>query len=230
MPELDIGFTIMAAGDPPAGLAMDIADTLTSTYMPTMMYVARTQADATFSGQYRATAPAVSVPASNSSSSNITTGKASSRFHPLSLRFTNSSLPLNSSLTISIDAAKPGLGVTNWISNGTEIAYIATAINSNISKEYFDQMKPSVRLYPTGLEEALPDGKGKKVAFKAVFEDLNLPAKTGSFSSDCATWVGVTGVVYGSRPLDLFIFEMDAQGKVRAVENAGLRVRLEKVS
>jgi hypothetical protein len=41
--------------------------------------------------------------------------------------------------------------------------------------------------------------------------------------------VGVTAVVYGSRPLDLFVFEVGADGRVRAVVNEALRVRLEKV-
>ncbi|KAK3994822.1 beta-lactamase-like protein 2 [Cladorrhinum sp. PSN332] len=224
IPELDIGFTIMAAGVVPAGLVMDIADTLTSTYVPTYMYVARSQAAAAYAGDYRFVP---SVP-TNSSTSNFTRDNAK-----YARRFANDSSPvaptnLNSSLTIAIDPAKPGMGVYNWISNGTEMSYIAVAINANITDEYLKKIEPSVRLYPTGLEEKLPDG-GKRVAFKAVFEDLSLAAKSNSFSSDCSTWVGVTAVVYGSRPLDLFIFDFDKGGKVRAVENAALRARLEKV-
>lgn len=224
IPELDIGFTIMAAGVVPSGLVMDIADTLTSTYVPTYMYVARDQAAKTYGGDYRF----VPSPSSNSTSSNST-------YRYPQRRFANDSAPvlaptnnLNSSLTIAIDPAKPGMGVYNWISNSTEMSYIAVAINANITDEYLKKIEPSVRLYPTGLEEKLPDS-GKRVAFKAVFEDLSLAAKSGSFSSDCATWVGVTAVVYGSRPLDLFIFDVDKDGKVRAVENAALRVKLEKV-
>ena len=109
------------------------------------------------------------------------------------------------------------------------MAPIALALSANVSADYYPKMQPSVRLYPTGLEETLPDGAGKKVAFRAVFEDLSLPASSGSFVTDCATWVGVTSVVYGSRPLDLFVFEMGADGRVVAVENEGLRVRLVKV-
>jgi len=36
-------------------------------------------------------------------------------------------------------------------------------------------------------------------------------------------------VVYASRPLDLFIFDVDKDGRVRAIENAALRVKLQKV-
>ncbi|KAK4222503.1 beta-lactamase-like protein 2 [Podospora fimiseda] len=222
IPELDIGFTIMAAGVVPAGLAMDIADTLTSTYVPTYMYVARSQAAETYAGEYRFVPSA----ASNNNTSNFTRGSYR--------RFANDSTPLaptnlNSSLIIAIEPSKPGMGVYNWISNGTEMSYIAVAINANITDEYLKKIDPSVRMYPTGLEQKLPNG-GKRVAFKAVFEDLSLPAKSNSFSSDCATWVGVTAVVYGSRPLDLFIFDFDKNGKVKSVENAALRARLEKVS
>ena len=114
------------------------------------------------------------------------------------------------------------------------MSFYAVAINSNVTKEYLDKVKPSVLLYPTGFSESVTladGGKGKKVAFKAVFEDLSLPERKPGMQmgTDCATWVGVTGVVYASRPLDLFIFEVDERGTVRAVENGALRVRLDKV-
>ncbi|KAK3326123.1 beta-lactamase/transpeptidase-like protein [Apodospora peruviana] len=213
IPELDIGFSVLAAGDPPPGLAMDIADTLTSTYIPTLMYVARAQANATYAGRYRYTGP-------SSNSTNTTTSGG---------KYKNSTTPISATLTISTDSNKPGMGIANWTNNGVDMSFIAVAIGSNITEEYFDKVKPSVRLYPTTFEEARPDG-GKRVAFKAVFEDTSLPTKVGSMSTDCATWVGVTSVVYGSKPLDMFIFDIDAKGAVLAVENAALRVRLEKVS
>ncbi|KAK0727547.1 beta-lactamase/transpeptidase-like protein [Lasiosphaeria miniovina] len=236
IPELDIGFTIMAAGDPPPGLAMDIADTLTRTYLPTMAYVARTQAKATFGGRYRHTGPATASnytgPATASNYTGLaTTSNSTSGFGNATGPYANSSAPLNSSLTITVDADRPGLGVLDWFSNGTDMAFVATAIGSNVTSEYFDKMKPSVRLYPTGLEQpASSNAGGKRVAFKAVFEDLSLPARNASFSTDCATWVTATAVVYAKRPLDLFIFDFDRDGKVTAVENAALRIRLDKVS
>lgn len=233
MPELDIGFTVLAAGDPPPSLTMDIADALTSTYIPTLMYIAREQANATFAGHYRHASllnGTTGTATTSSHSCNSTTGSPSA---PPYYANTTSPQVLNSSLTITVDptGARPGLVVENWISNSTDMSLVAVAINSNVSARYIDRVEPSVRLYPTGLEERLADGGGggRKVAFKAVFEDLGLPDRSSSFVTDCSTWVGVTGVVYGSRPLDLFIFEFGGDGKVRAVENAALRVRLEKV-
>jgi hypothetical protein len=82
---------------------------------------------------------------------------------------------------------------------------------------------PSIRLYPTGLETVRADGS-RKVSFKAVFEDLNLPARTGAmFSTDCGTWVSFTGVTYGTLPLDQFVFEVDARGSVVSIESPALR-------
>ncbi|KAK0636132.1 beta-lactamase/transpeptidase-like protein [Bombardia bombarda] len=197
IPELDLGFSVLAAGDLPAGLATDIADTLTTTYVPAIMATARTQANVLYAGTYRV---------------------ARVRGSP----------SINSTLTITTDASKPGLGVTNWISNGTDMGLVATAIGQNITQAYLDKVKPSVRLYPTGLEEKV-EGGGKRIAFKAVFEDLSLADKKASMSTDCSTWVTVTAVVYGSQPLDLFIFDVDEDGDVTGVENAALRVKLGRV-
>ncbi|KAK3308404.1 beta-lactamase/transpeptidase-like protein [Chaetomium strumarium] len=258
IPELDIGFSVLAAGDAPAGLTTAIAETLADTYVPTLSYLARAQANATFAGHYRhasllsnnSTSVPQQPPFANTTTTTTTpppysNGSSSSSTSPPPLPL------LNSSLTITIDQTAPGLGVTGWLSNGTDMARLAVAINNNVSAAYLDRLSPSVRLYPTGLEDLLVvtdsesastnntgarEGKNKKkrVAFKAVFEDiapagLEKEEEGLSFVTDCATWVGVTAVVYASKPLDLFVFEFDMDGKVVAVVNEALRVRLEKV-
>lgn len=225
IPELDIGYTILVAGDPPPGLTMDIAEALTATYFPTLVHVARTQANATYGGTYTYTGTALT-----SSSSNVTTPLPSNSTaihakYPL----TNTTTPLNSTLTLTVDSG-PGLALTRWISNGTDMLYVSVALASNLSSEYWDTLRPSVRLYPTGLEDAVGTNKGgRKVAFKAVFEDVGGPTFNGTYKADCATWVGVTGAVYGSRPLDLFVFEVDEGGRVVGVENGALRVGMSRV-
>ncbi|KAI0548155.1 beta-lactamase/transpeptidase-like protein [Xylaria curta] len=194
IPDFDIGFSIAAAGELPASLVLDIADTLSNTYLPTLLSIARSHANSTFTGNYVSENPS-----------------------------------LNSSLTISVDTEKPGLGVGPWISNGTNLMGLVVALGQNISKDYWDKIQPSVRLYPTGLWDALPDG-GKKVGFKATFEDLAVPEVAKPFTTDCSTWVSLSAVVYGSQPLDTFVFEMDGEGKVVSVENSALRNRLVKVA
>lgn len=200
---------------------MDITDTLTATYIPTMMFVARNQANATFSGKYRYISPPNSTVLPPSARNGTNSTASPGMFFP-----PNATV----SLTISTSTDKPGLGVYDWVSNGVDMAMIAVAIGSNITKDYFDNIKPSVRLYPTTFEEKLPNGKGKRVAFKAVFEDVGLPEKKATMSTDCATWVGVTGVVYGKKPLDMFIFDFDESGRVVSLEVAALRVRMDKIS
>ncbi|KAL1838571.1 hypothetical protein VTJ49DRAFT_2498 [Mycothermus thermophilus] len=224
IPELNLGFSILAAGVIPAGLPTAIAEALSETYIPTMTWLARSQANATYVGRYV-----------HESLLALENGEDTSP------RMDNDTTPLflNSSLIITTDPSAPGLGVEAWFSNGTDMSLVATAITANVSSEYFAQLRPSVRLYPTGLEEkvegneTLPDGRvvARKVAFKAVFEDISAPdTPGGNYVTECASWVGVTGVVYGSMPLDLFVFEFGEDGRVVAVVNEGLRVRLVKVS
>lgn len=49
------------------------------------------------------------------------------------------------------------------------------------------------------------------------------------FSTGCGAWVGLTGVTYGSLPLDEFVFDFDSDGKVRSITNLALRSTLYKV-
>ncbi|KAI1472219.1 beta-lactamase/transpeptidase-like protein [Daldinia caldariorum] len=193
IPDFNIGFSILAAGDVPPSLPMDIADTLSNTYLPTMVNTARIQADELYGGAYK---------------------------HPDSA--------VNSSLNVVVDSRTPGLSLSSWISNGTNLLWYSVAIGQNITKDYWEKVRPSVRLYPTGLWDATSDG-GKRVAFKAVFEDLSLPNVSKPFTTDCSTWVSVAGIMYGSKPLDQFIFNINAGGNVTSVENGALRNRLEKV-
>ncbi|KAI1387977.1 beta-lactamase/transpeptidase-like protein [Hypoxylon trugodes] len=192
IPDFDIGFSIMAAGDAPSSLMMSVADTLSNTYLPTMMNTARIQANQIYGGTYK-----------------------------------NPNSAVNSSLSIIVDTQAPGLGLSSWISNGTNLLWYSVALSQNVSKDYWEKIRPSVRLYPTGLWDATSDG-GKRVAFKAVFEDLSLPNNSKPFTTDCSTWVSVAGIMYGSKPLDQFIFNFNAAGNVTSVENSALRNRLEK--
>ena len=89
--------------------------------------------------------------------------------------------------------------------------------------------KPEARLYYTLLDGKTSSG-GSRQAFKAVFEDTGGPAVGQQlWSTDCGAWVGVTGVTYGSMPLDEFVFERDAKGNVVSVENLAVRAKYWKV-
>ncbi|KAH8905807.1 beta-lactamase/transpeptidase-like protein [Coniochaeta sp. PMI_546] len=129
----------------------------------------------------------------------------------------------NSTMRITTQSDRPGLGIDQWMSNGTDMAYVAVALQGQ-----YTPVQPTIRLYPTGLETTRADGS-KRVAFKATFEDLQALSRPNSmFSTDCGSWVSLTAVTYGSMPLDQFAFEIDAKGKVVSVEPIALRVKLQK--
>ncbi|GAB1309838.1 D-alanyl-D-alanine- [Madurella fahalii] len=129
----------------------------------------------------------------------------------------------NSSLRLTTQADRPGLGIENWVSNGTDMQTIAVVLAAGYSP-----VMPSIRLYPTGLETVREDGS-RRVAFKAVFEDVSLPSRPDSmFSTDCGSWVSLTGVSYGTHPLDQFVFEIGRGGEVLSIESLALRVVMER--
>ncbi|KAK7951086.1 beta-lactamase/transpeptidase-like protein [Apiospora aurea] len=135
---------------------------------------------------------------------------------------------LTSSLEITTDPAKPGLGLTSWASNGTDMVLVAQSLQSGMSVPSDpgagNSSTPSVRLYYTGLQS------GPREAFKAVFEAQGAPDNPGTgFSTDCGTWIDYTGVTYAGMPLDEFIFESDDTGKVLSVKNLALNVTLQKL-
>ncbi|KAH5499821.1 hypothetical protein HBI29_156930 [Parastagonospora nodorum] len=166
------------------------ADLLGAALIPAYDAVARDEADKKYSGTYVA----------RSTPSNGTFG--------------------NSSLTISTDPNKPGLGVGPWTSNGTNMVDLAIKLQSG--SEYAP-LKPDARLYYTQLDTKTSNGT--RQAWKAIFEDTGGPAAGQQlWSTDCGAWVGVTGITYGSLPLDEFIFNMDGNGKVVSVENIALRL------
>ncbi|KAK5634062.1 hypothetical protein RRF57_009776 [Xylaria bambusicola] len=128
----------------------------------------------------------------------------------------------NSSMTIKTDG-EPGLGVSQWISNGTDFLWMSTVLQNG-----YLPLVPRVRLYPTGLESPSANGT-KRVVFKAVFEDANQPSQAKAmFSTDCATWINVASVIYGSAAMDELIFEVDSKGKAISITSPSLRVTLDK--
>lgn len=116
----------------------------------------------------------------------------------------NSSTPgLNSSITITTDSLKPGLGVSSWISNGTDIIAELTST--------FLFNNTDIRLYPTGLK-----GSGGKESWRAVF-GAKQTLGAGIFSQMCTTWGLVDNYRYGGRAIDEFVF-MVKEGKAEIVD------------
>ena len=135
-----------------------------------------------------------------------------------------SSSELNSSVTFTTDASKPGLGITSWISNGTVMMAVSSyLLTSSISANF------SAKLYPTDLQVTAVDGS-KQVVLKAIFEDLANQAKDSMFTAGCGTWIGPTAFVYGALALDEFIYTLDPSGNAVSVEVSALRLSMSRTS
>ncbi|KAH9889587.1 beta-lactamase/transpeptidase-like protein [Xylariomycetidae sp. FL2044] len=187
IPDMDVGISILLAGDLPGNANFGLADIVGGPLLPALEEASRAEAGALYNGHYV---------------------------------FPDSSF--NSSMTIATDD-QPGLSITQWFSNGTDFSWIATVLQV----QYYP-ITPRIRLYPTGLEGVGPEG-GKRVVFKAVFEDAAAPSRgTPMFSTDCGTWVTVESVIYGSAAMDELIFNLDADGNVVSITSPSLRVTLVK--
>ncbi|KAE9374293.1 beta-lactamase/transpeptidase-like protein [Stipitochalara longipes BDJ] len=130
---------------------------------------------------------------------------------------TNSTL--NSSITLATDEAHPGLGVTSWISNGTDMFPVAAALLT------LQDPNPSIRLYATGLKKELADGSSQ-ASWRAVVESA--PDTTSNFPT-CLSSTGVDGVMYGTIALDDFVFTVGSDGIAKSIEPRVLRSSLNRV-
>jgi len=131
---------------------------------------------------------------------------------------------INSQLTLTTDPSKPGLGVTNYVSNGTDIlqGYIELLAGGGISKSEL-----SMRLYPTNLDTQEANGD-KKSAWRAVLEYTGGPITPPQvFDFSCATWVSVDTTMYGSVAFDDFVITVGAAGAI-SVEPRFFRIILER--
>lgn len=123
---------------------------------------------------------------------------------------------VNSSLTIITDSG-PGLRVTNWTSNSTDMFQtFATLRGAN------DTSQVTIRLYPTGLETP------GNISFRALIPpDLGL-APIGPFTGSCITWVTVDSYIYGSIGLDEFVFSLGNNLRAVSVSPRVLRIDLQR--
>lgn len=125
---------------------------------------------------------------------------------------------LNSSITITTEQTHPGLGITSWVSNGTDMFTVATLLLAP---------NPSIRLYSTGLKKKLSDGRSK-VSWRAVVESAE-EGSTESVFPSCLSSTGVDGLMYGSIALDDFIFTVGSDGLAESLEPRVLRSTLKRV-
>ena len=125
---------------------------------------------------------------------------------------------MNSSMTIMVDPPTgPGLIITSWISNGTDM--MQTIGNSYGLKDL------DARMYPTDV------GSDGYATFRAVYGSTTAKASTGIFSEidDCQAWEEPDALQYGRRGVDEMVFEVDGNGRAQAISPTALRTRLVRI-
>lgn len=138
-------------------------------------------------------------------------------------KYVSKSSSLNSSVTLAVDPSYgSGLVVTSWISNSTNMfPWLAAAgIGDELS------------LFQTDLRTA-PPGRASQVAFRGTFGKSKYRRDVGPFTDQVTTdvaWEDVDANSYGGVSLDLFIFDVDSEGRAVAVSPAATRATLHKAA
>ncbi len=135
--------------------------------------------------------------------------------------YTSQSPRLNSSVTVAVDPSRgAGLHVTSWISNGTDMFPLLSKLGDELS------------LFPTDLRSA-PGGQAGWIAFRGTFGQSVYKRDVGVFVDLVTTnyaWALVDSLMYGGVALDLFVFDVDAEGNAVAVSPAATRAKLQKTT
>jgi len=199
IPDYDVGFIVLIAGNNLNDLEMQILDSFGDAIIPSLEATAKDQAGTLYAGEYSA----IATSSSNSPDATVSDAKNGSSISsraaamrprestPTSpeqgqaedtMNPTNNTLsdamaslnssshaattPLNSSITIVTDD-KPGLGVTSWISNGTDMRLTVAQLMTNYSDPYWIDL--SIRLYPTDLvSRPMERGRSRSKLFSKI--------------------------------------------------------------
>ncbi|KAF4501581.1 Beta-lactamase 2 [Fusarium agapanthi] len=132
----------------------------------------------------------------------------------------------NSTLTLDVDDAGPGLSITKWIVRGTDVSthwlHYLSVLNPDVPK-----IALSGRLYPTDLKA------GNKTSWRAMFR-IGTANQNGMqegllFWEDasCMSWEMVDRAAYEFLGLDEMVFESE-DGKAGEVELVGFKTTLKR--
>lgn len=117
---------------------------------------------------------------------------------------------LNSSVKLTTTSGIPGLSITEWVSNGTDMR-----LKFILDPEWF-------QMYPTNILSK----NGKEFSWRS--SDFTVP-DTGSPFEACPSWGAIDRPTYGVYGLDEFVFHLGEDGKAWGIEPKALKIVLEKV-
>jgi CubicO group peptidase (beta-lactamase class C family) len=195
LPDYGVGFNVLVAGssDGRSGVDAQLGDTILQTVLPALEAQATIEAGNSLAGTYA---------------------------NPTTHFSVNTTGTLNSSLTVALNETKgaaPGLHITSWISNGTDV----------LSKLPTDFGPGPYRLAPTII-----DAGSTSLAFRLLgptdAPDQRSPLKATIAAVDGLDWLLTDVPTYGGIGLGLFVFTLDASGKAQAVSPAAYRVSLSR--
>ena len=201
LPEYAIGFSILAAGSSvrryPAVAAL--ADAVINALVPALEAQAAVETANHLAGVYTAAAT------DNSGS------------------LLNSSLVLmaNDALSQTPRASSPGLVISSWVSNGTDVLPFLGGL-----------VGPS----PFRLLPSVVGGMGRRIAFRLVgaVDALSLEETPGALFSSLGMmsgdWLSVDASTYYGAGLSLFVFEMGQDGRAMAVTLSAYRATLARLA
>lgn len=137
--------------------------------------------------------------------------------------YTSTVQGLNSSLILSVNRtvdAAPGLTVSSWISNGTDV---------------LAQLPSLVGPGPYRLVPSISDPKTGTMAFRLVtsFDAPSTQAPTGLFSSLnflAGDWLVLDSPTYSGVALQLFVFKVDCDGNALEVSPSAFRINLKRTA
>lgn len=132
---------------------------------------------------------------------------------------------INSSLALSVnisETAPPGLVITSWISNGTDVLpWLARLTGAG-----------PFRLVPSIADTAAGTTKtSRQIAFRMI-NDVDAPSQdmNGLFSAAAlqSEWLNVDASTYYGVGLSLFVIHVGCDGKAKSVSPAAYRIRLDR--
>lgn len=134
---------------------------------------------------------------------------------------------LNTSLTLTVDQDLPGLGVSEWINNGTDVRALLAGLPGGILDGVLrgEVTKESIRILPTNLEQDAEGGT--QIAWRAFLTSSLLPEKHGPFSA-CGSWSSVDAIQYGDYVVDEILFTLGGDGKAIRVNPRVFKVEYER--
>ncbi|RLL97785.1 hypothetical protein CFD26_105959 [Aspergillus turcosus] len=128
-------------------------------------------------------------------------------------KYTSDGLNSSLALDVSSPSGNPGLSITSWVSNGTDLMPLLAVLLGNENS----------RLVPTIVSE----GAGQ-MAFRPYTATQQKSGGLFQRNFDVNDWLVVGSGGYATKSLGEFVFEVDAQGKATKVELPAWNVTLHR--